>query len=60
MLLLAGQFFAGGMDVLAASKQKTRNLTDLSMSVGQSQKFKIAGSGKASMTAKISGKKLLA
>ncbi len=46
MLLLAGQFFAGGTDVFAASKQKTLNITDLSLSVGQSQKLKISGGGK--------------
>lgn len=84
MLLAAGQFFTGGKDVLAASKQKALNITDLSLSVGQSQKLKISGggkikwssskksvasvskkgtvkakkSGKATITARVSGKKL--
>ena len=46
MLLLVGQFFTGGTDALAASKQKALNITDLSLSVGQSQKLKVSNSRK--------------
>lgn len=34
MFLVVGQFFTGGTDALAASKQKELNITDLSLSVG--------------------------
>lgn len=43
LLLAAGQFCTGRMDIQAASKTKTLNITDLSLSVGQSQKLKVSG-----------------
>lgn len=46
MVLVVGPFFAGGADVLAASKQTAMNITDLSLSVGQSQKLKVSKGGK--------------
>ena len=41
LFLIAGQFFVEGASVQAAGKQKTLNITDLSLSVGQSQKLKV-------------------
>lgn len=41
LFLIAGQFFAEGASVQAAGKQKALNITDLSLSVGQSQKLKV-------------------
>ena len=41
LFLIAGQFFVEGASVQAAGKQKALNITDLSLSVGQSQKLKI-------------------
>lgn len=41
LFLIAGQFFVEGASVQAASKQKALNITDLSLSVGQSQKLKV-------------------
>ena len=46
LLLAAGQFCIGRMDIQAASKTKTLNITDLSLSVGQSQKLKVSGGKK--------------
>ena len=40
LFLIAGQFFVEGASVQAAGKQKALNITDLSLSVGQSQKLK--------------------
>lgn len=84
LLLVVGQFFTGGADVQAASKQMVLNITDISLSVGQSQKLKVSNgkkvkwssskksivsvskkgtikakkAGTATITAKVSGKKL--
>lgn len=84
LLLVVGQFFTSGADVNAASKQKTLNITDISLSVGQSQRLKVSNgknvkwssskksvvsvskngtikakkAGTATITAKVSGKKL--
>ena len=41
LFLIAGQFFVEGASVQAAGKQKALNITDLSLSVGQSQKLKV-------------------
>ena len=41
LFLIAGQFFVEGASVQAAGKQKTLNITDLFLSVGQSQKLKV-------------------
>lgn len=41
LFLIAGQFFVEGASVQAAGKQKALNITDLSLSVGQSQKLKL-------------------
>lgn len=41
LFLIAGQFGAGGVSVQAAGRQKALNITDLSLSVGQSQKIKV-------------------
>ncbi len=41
MFLIAGQFWVGEVSVQAAGKQKSLNITDLSLSVGQSQKIKV-------------------
>ena len=41
LFLIAGQFFVEGASVQAAGKQKALNITDLSLSVGQSQKVKV-------------------
>ena len=41
LFLIAGQFLAGGVSVQAVGKQKSLNITDLSLSVGQSQKLKV-------------------
>lgn len=46
MFLVLGQFFTGATDALAASKQKELNITDLSLSVGQSQKLKVSNGRK--------------
>lgn len=84
LLLAVGQLLIGEADVQAASKQKALNITDLSLSVGQSQKLKVSNgrkvtwssskksvasvnkkgtvkakkAGKATITAKVSDKKL--
>lgn len=84
LLLVVGHFFTGGADVFAASKQVALNITDISLSVGQSQKLKVSNEkkvkwssskksvvsvskngtikakkvGTATITAKVSGKKL--
>ncbi|MFQ7270339.1 MAG: Ig-like domain-containing protein [Clostridium sp.] len=41
LFLIAGQFFVEGASVQAVGKQKALNITDLSLSVGQSQKLKV-------------------
>lgn len=41
LFLITGQFLAGEVSVQAAGKQKSLNITDLSLSVGQSQKIKV-------------------
>lgn len=41
LFLIAGQFFVEGASVQAAGKQKALNITDLSLSVGKSQKLKV-------------------
>lgn len=41
LFLIAGQFLVEGASVQAAGKQKALNITDLSLSVGQSQKLKV-------------------
>lgn len=46
ILLAVGQFVAGGTDAIAARKQKALNITDLTLSVGQSQKLKASKGGK--------------
>lgn len=46
LLLVACQLLVGGSNVQAASKQKALNITDLSLSVGQSQKLKVSNGKK--------------
>lgn len=84
LFLVVVHFFTGGSDVQAASKQMALNITDISLSVGQSQKLKVSNgkkvkwssskksvvsvskkgvikakkAGTATITAKVSGKKL--
>ena len=41
LFLIAGQFFVEGASVQAVGKQKALNITDLSLSVGLSQKLKV-------------------
>lgn len=41
LFLIVGQFLAEGVSVQAAGKQKSLNITDISLSVGQSQKIKV-------------------
>lgn len=50
LVLIAGQFGAGGVSVQAAGKQKALNITDLSLSVGQSQKLKVLNGKKVRWT----------
>lgn len=59
LFLIAGQFFVEGASVQAAGKQKALNITDLSLSVGQSQKLKVLNGKKVrwSSSKKNSGKR---